>query len=182
MEGVEVTTADVGDCAGEALSKFDACSPFDCRGVDGGSAASVRVLGVRGEGNARGSLGLEGRDRVSAGPVSAVRNAAGLASSWVTDDNVIPHLRLGLVGDPILRFFVGVSGTSACSSGSSKDWENATVRFCDVALDIINSRSRSLPFIADLMGDLNFCGEKPGNLNGAVEGNLEEEAVAGTVD
>lgn len=163
MEGVEVMAADVGDRVGEALSKFDACSLFDRRGVDGGSAASVRVLRVRGEGNAGGSLGLEGCGRASAGPASAVRNAAMPASSWGTDDNVIPCLRLGLVGDSILRFFVSVSGTSTCSSRSSKDWENTTVRFCDVALDIINSRSRSLPFIADLMGDLDFCGDKLGN-------------------
>lgn len=162
VERVETNTAaDVDDRVGEAVLEFDVCNLCDRRGVDGSSTVSVRESRVREGGNTGGFPGLGGWAGV--GPVSAVRYAAVLLSSPGTDDFVSPSLKgdkADLVGDSILRLFVGVSGKSAWSN---EDSENATVRFCDVALDIISSRSLSLPFIADLMGDFDFCGERPGN-------------------
>lgn len=70
-KGVLATTADVVDRVGEALSECDACSLCDRRGVDGCSAVSVRVPRARGEGNAGGFLGLEGRDWAGVEPASA---------------------------------------------------------------------------------------------------------------
>lgn len=122
MEGVETTVADADDRIGEATFEFEVFNLCDRRGVDGGSAASVRELRVRDGDNTGRFPGLEGR--VGVGPVSAIRNAAVPASSPATDDVVSPRLKgneVGLVGDSILRLFVGVSGISPCSSGSCKD-------------------------------------------------------------